>query len=299
MTAPIFWSAAALAILTIMPMERWSNFQFGYLIVSEIFTLSAAALRVARVSWLPKWSNGVGIAIASLGIGGLIWVTKDFSMNLSVLFIWVALFAALNFSIRSFLYLIAFLGIEYGFLLIVIHDAAPVERWLQIIGTSLVAGGTVALLIDELRDSSLQDPLTKLANRRAWASKLEDAHKQAIRTRSPLSVAMIDLDDMKEINDEQGHAAGDRLLRTLGSKWPKLLRSGTQLARIGGDEFSIIAPETTQSELETTVIRLRESTPEITFSIGIASFDGKESSDNLIARADKLMYKMKFDKTAD
>lgn len=299
MTAPIFWGAAALAILTIMPMERWTDFQFGYLIVSEIFALSAATIRVAHVSWVPPWSNGVGITIASLGVGGLIWVTKNYSMNLSVLFIWVALFAALNFSIKSFVYLIAFIGIEYGFLLIAIHDSAPVERWLQIMGTSLVAGGTVALLIDELRDNSLQDPLTKLANRRAWTAKLEEDRKQAIRSGLPLSVAMIDLDDMKQINDEQGHAAGDRVLRVLGSKWPKLLRSGTQLARIGGDEFSIIAPETTQSELQTTITRLSESTPEITFSVGIACFDGTESAESLIARADKLMYKMKFDKTAE
>lgn len=199
MTAPIFWGAAAVAILTIIPMENWSRFQLGYLIVCEIVSLGATVLRITRVPWLPSWSNGAGITLAALGIGGLIWVTKDYSMNLSVLFIWIALFAALNFSLKSFLYMLTFIGIEYGFLLIVIKDAGSIERWLQIIGTSLVAGGTVALLIDELRDNSLRDPLTKLANRRAWTHKLEDERSQSLRTGSPLSVAVIDLDDMKEI----------------------------------------------------------------------------------------------------
>lgn len=106
-------------------------------------------------------------------------------------------------------------------------------------------------------------------------------------------------ENVRCINDEFGHAAGDRLLQTVGSKWPKLLRAGTQLARIGGDEFSIVAPETTSSELEVTIARLSQSTPEVTFSVGITSFDGMESADNLIGRADKLMYKMKFEKTIE
>lgn len=296
-TAPIFWGGGAVAILTIIPMEHWDRFQLTYLIIAELFTLGATALRIFNSSWQPMWSRAVGIVVASLGISGLIWITKNFSMNLSVLFIWVALFAALNFTIKTLVYVIGLIGVEYATVLIASHSGAPIERWLEIIGTALVSGGTVSLLVAELRRNSLQDPLTKLPNRRAWTSRLEEQISQASRSSLPLSIAIIDLDQMKETNDNFGHIAGDQILKTIGSVWPSLLRSGSQLARIGGDEFSIIAPDTDVIGLEAAILRMKNATPEITFSVGIATWDGAESIEHLVSRADKLMYKMKIEKS--
>lgn len=295
-TAPIFWGGGAIAILTIIPMEHWNRFQLAYLIISELFALCATAVRIFKNSWQPKWSNGAGIGVASVGISGLIWITKNFSMNLSVLFIWIALFAALNFSIRSLAYVIGLISVEYAIVLTVSHSGAPIERWIEIVGTAIVSAGTVSLLVDELRRNSLQDPLTKLPNRRAWAAKLEEQINQASRSSLPLSIAIIDLDQMKQINDNLGHAAGDQVLKTIGSVWPTLLRGGSQLARIGGDEFSIIAPDTDVTGLETAILRMSNATPEITFSVGISTWDGIETIDQLVGRADQLMYKMKIEK---
>ena len=192
--------------------------------------------------------------------------------------------------------MIGLISVEYAIVLTVSHSGAPIERWIEIVGTAIVSAGTVSLLVDELRRNSLQDPLTKLPNRRAWASKLGEEINQASRSSLPLSIAIIDLDQMKQINDNLGHAAGDQVLKTIGSVWPTLLRGGSQLARIGGDEFSIIAPDTDVTGLETAILRMSNATPEITFSVGISTWDGIETIDQLVGRADQLMYKMKIEK---
>lgn len=292
-TAAIFWGSGALAILTILPMEPWNKLQLGYLLVAEIFALTATILRATHQQWAPKWSTSVGVVVGTIGIGGLVWITNQYSMNLSVLFIWIAIYSALNFSLKSSMYLIGFEGIVYGVVLFLTHGSAPIERWLQIMGTSTVAGGTVSLLVSELRIGANQDALTKLPNRRQWNEKLNEELERAKRNSSCLSVAMIDIDGMKEINDERGHLAGDDVLKTIGSKWAPLMRKGTLIARIGGDEFAAIAPDSTKEDLELIVMRLSQATPEISFSVGIAEWNYTEGLDELLNRADHNMYKMK------
>jgi Diguanylate cyclase, GGDEF domain len=95
-------------------------------------------------------------------------------------------------------------------------------------------------------------------------------------------------------NDTYGHQAGDQLLRSATETWRSLLRSSDLLARCGGEEFAVLLPSSTLGEAVEVVDRLRAATPLAqTFSAGVALWHGTETSDQLVARADKALYQAK------
>jgi diguanylate cyclase (GGDEF)-like protein len=146
----------------------------------------------------------------------------------------------------------------------------------------------------QLSQLSRVDELTGLPNRRAWSAELPVAIERARRDRVELSIALLDLDHFKRFNDEFGHQAGDRLLKGAAAAWSAQLRAVDQLARYGGEEFIVLLPGAT-AELATGVLeRLRGATPAgQTFSAGVATWDGTETSEDLIARADQALYQAK------
>jgi diguanylate cyclase len=143
----------------------------------------------------------------------------------------------------------------------------------------------------QLRDLATIDELTGLPNRRGWATALSVAMEQARRDDAPLSVALIDLDHFKRFNDELGHQAGDRLLRGAAAAWRDALRGADQIARYGGEEFVVLLNHTDATAAEAVLDRLRAVTPAgQTFSAGVATWIAPETSDELIARADRALY---------
>lgn len=149
-------------------------------------------------------------------------------------------------------------------------------------------------LLRSLSASASRDQLTGLTNRRGWDGLL--AKEMAIsRSRgTPLSVAIIDLDRFKDYNDLNGHPAGDRLLRTAASAWTAAIRQGDELARWGGEEFTLLLPDCGGACALEVVERLRRSTPGgETCSAGIAAWDGRESAIELFERMDEALYAAK------
>lgn len=145
--------------------------------------------------------------------------------------------------------------------------------------------------LEELADT---DDLTGLPNRRGWNRELEIALSTAQRRRSPLCIALIDLDRFKNVNDERGHQAGDRLLKEAAASWRSTLRPADVLARPGGDEFTLVLPDCDVDRAFGVLDRLRQATPrEHTCSIGVAEWDGREGSQELVARADEALYSAK------
>jgi diguanylate cyclase (GGDEF)-like protein len=146
----------------------------------------------------------------------------------------------------------------------------------------------------QLRKLARVDELTGLPNRRSWSSELPHAIERARRDGTPLAVAMIDLDYFKRFNDEYGHQAGDRLLKGAAAAWTGQLRTVDQLARYGGEEFIALLPGCRADEAVEILRRLREATPAgQSFSSGVALWDGAETSEEMIARADKALYEAK------
>ena len=145
-----------------------------------------------------------------------------------------------------------------------------------------------------VRQLSRTDELTGLPNRRAWNAELPAAVERARRDGAGLAVAMIDLDHFKRFNDEYGHPAGDRLLKSAAAAWSEQLRGTDHLARYGGEEVIALLPGADTGAAVQVLRRLMTVTPlGQTFSAGLAQWDGVETSDELVARADAALYKAK------
>ncbi|MBI5658101.1 MAG: diguanylate cyclase [Nitrosomonadales bacterium] len=148
------------------------------------------------------------------------------------------------------------------------------------------------------------DQLTGALNRRGLDETLEREIKRAERQQSPVSLAMLDIDNFKQLNDTLGHQVGDRALVHLTKVIKDTLRPTDAVARYGGEEFLIILPDTELAEAIEIITRLqRELTRKfflhgnerllITFSAGVALRAGEETAEDMIERADKAMYQAK------
>ena len=118
--------------------------------------------------------------------------------------------------------------------------------------------------------------------------------RRAARSNEPLLVAMIDLDNLKTLNDTKGHAAGDLLLRESAASWSQAVRDTDFVARLGGDEFAVLLPNCTEADADAVIDRMRQAMPGgHRFSVGIARWDGEETILSFISRADAALYRDK------
>jgi diguanylate cyclase (GGDEF)-like protein/PAS domain S-box-containing protein len=146
-------------------------------------------------------------------------------------------------------------------------------------------------LLNQVQEMARHDQLTGLPNRRALEEQLPRAMAWARRRRSPLSLAILDIDHFKDYNDTHGHLAGDEVLRACARAWDSELRGEDTIVRFGGEEFLVLLPDTSVEEAAEIVERLRTKTPMgQTCSAGLAGWDGSESIDELLRRADDALY---------
>ena len=162
-------------------------------------------------------------------------------------------------------------------------------------------------LTGELHDLASTDALTGLPNRRQLMTALEREMKLASRSGRPLSLALVDVDRFKSVNDRFGHNAGDQVLKAIADELRRVTRGGDLLGRFGGEEFAILMPDTNIKEAEFACERLRASiagreiglddgtTIRVTISTGVAPLAGEEESAPFIARADSALYTAKAD----
>jgi diguanylate cyclase (GGDEF)-like protein len=153
-------------------------------------------------------------------------------------------------------------------------------------------------LADELQELARLDPLTCIANRRAFDEHLDAAFAHARRTSTPLSVAVVDLDYFKRRNDTLGHAAGDVCLKAFAAQLAQLCRADDVVARIGGEEFAIIMPDTEETDAaqlcRRIAMRVRYGCcagDPLTFSAGVAALDGTmQHPSTIVDHADRALY---------
>jgi diguanylate cyclase (GGDEF)-like protein/PAS domain S-box-containing protein len=149
-------------------------------------------------------------------------------------------------------------------------------------------------LLTSLERLALTDQLTGLPNRRAWEEALQRELARADRDGNPVCVAVIDLDEFKRFNDDNGHQAGDALLTEAAYAWQRQLRASDLLARYGGEEFAAVIPAWPLETAGAVVERLRLATPAgLTASAGLAGWDRKETAAQLFGRADAALYEAK------
>ena len=181
----------------------------------------------------------------------------------------------------------------------IMHDT---QSFLQLIG------GNIRKLSEELnqvRVLSLTDDLTQLPNRRAFLRRIKDEMYRAKRDETLLTLAIMDLDMFKNINDNFGHAVGDEILRVYARDILSVFRRYDMVARYGGEEFVVLLPNTDKEGAErafnkvhnkvaeTTITNNNEIIKVPTFSAGLAIFYPDETPESLINRADNALYKAK------
>lgn len=189
---------------------------------------------------------------------------------------------------------------------VVVTPSTSVRRVpVEVTVTAMVASLLAAMaertrLITGLVDLAHTDELTGLANRRRLFDALDQEITRARRSARPFSVAMVDLDHFKRYNDTFGHAAGDELLRRFAFRMTRRVRAQDLVARYGGEEFCLVLPETEGHGALALVEKLRRAgTGEdplgrrVTFSAGVATWDGVEASEDLVLRADGALYRAK------
>ena len=161
-----------------------------------------------------------------------------------------------------------------------------------------------AKLYQQALKAALRDELTDFGNKRALAASLHREAELSIRHNSPLSVVMLDVDHFKAINDCYGHIAGDSILKDLASTIKKCARQSDLCFRYGGEEFLLILDNTDKQQAFFVAERIRKTVAEhsylfngkiipLTISLGAATFDQKETLENLQSRADKALYQAK------
>ena len=158
---------------------------------------------------------------------------------------------------------------------------------------------------DQLNQTATTDELTGLANRRSFMRSLDIELERARRSSSPLTMAIIDIDHFKRVNDTYGHPAGDEVLRSLAATIKGAMRLTDIVGRLGGEEFAILMPDTDVRAAHSVCDRLRELSAgtaiclgmageiSVTLSCGIALLKPEERGDHWVSRADGALYDAK------
>jgi diguanylate cyclase (GGDEF)-like protein len=167
-----------------------------------------------------------------------------------------------------------------------------------------------ARLIDKLSTQASQDPLTELPNRAVIIEKIERClGRYNINDKYHFAILFVDLDRFKQVNDNLGHQVGDELLKQVGRRLQGVVRPRDSIGRYGGDEFLVLLEDVSQVQANLTAQRVRDVLGisytiegheiDIGASVGIAINDGASNVQDLINKADKLMYEEKKKKLRD
>lgn len=244
-------------------------------------TMPSAGLQVAAVAG--TLANSVLVANCTTDYGA--------ALN-SFAYLWIGIYAGMFFSQREVRVQCAVVVVASGVALELSGLPGMVTAWVMVAGSSVLASETLARLNSRLRTQLITDSLTGLLNRAGFVAAARRVFGLADRGGMPVSVALIDLDGFKQVNDLQGHAAGDELLVELGEAWGKELRGSEVLARLGGDEFALVLAGAGHEGAADAIERLRDVSP-VAWSVGVVEWRRGETLDRAMARADEELYRAK------
>ncbi len=264
---------------------------------------------MAYLERLPRWGRFLAGTVAVGAIGALDYLS-GYQVSLAALYVVPILLAAwyidrtAAFALAALSAAAAFVSDEMG--------GKPYPNWLYAAAdftSALCVNVILAVLLSSLklaleREKQLArtDPTTGVFNGR-WFRELLDTEIERLRRYHRIfSLAYLDLDGFKVLDDTHGHATGDAMLRTVAETVKRHLRAADVLARLGGDEFAILLPETSAAAAESVVAKLIEAihgsvddpSRAVTFSVGLVTFAAAPSGTHEALRlADELMYQAK------
>lgn len=248
---------------------------------------------------------------------------------LLLVYILVFIFGIFRLNIRQFMFISVFSLLTYGIDIILLHIFHPYKvnfhieslQWgilsLVLIAFSIVAGYISSIrqnlstsraelqkAVSIIREMAIRDDLTGFFNRRHLMELIEYERNRCGRTGSVFSLAMLDIDRFKSINDKYGHQAGDQALKTFAAIIRKAMRSSDFCGRYGGEEFLIVLTQTSTDGAKVFAERLRQLIEKnvfaelgddirVTASLGLAQYRLTEEIEKTIHRADTALYEAK------
>jgi diguanylate cyclase (GGDEF)-like protein len=249
------------------------------------------ALLMVGLIGLPDYLLGVGVSFAILYAAPVGLVTWYIGRRNGVAIAVISSLSSLG----------AYIGADY----LHTHPVRLVWHGIMTFGFLLLG----AMLLDTIRHLlqtqarlARTDPITQLLNARGFAEQLRTFLRLAGRSGKPVSLACLDLDNFKQVNDSYGHAAGDAVLKEFAEGLTSSLRSTDAVARIGGDEFAVLLPFTDESGARAAIAKMRETlqrTPiclryGLGYSIGCATFlNAPQVPEQAMKVVDLLMYEAK------
>jgi diguanylate cyclase (GGDEF)-like protein len=240
--------------------------------------------QIARRQWW-LWSSGMMVTllltlgVASFAFPGLLSETEAFySLNL-------------NLAIRGLV------GLVLLFNVYTVYQQLLIYRIQNKLTDQVEALGKMEVRTEEVYKLAVLDPLTGLNNRRSGEQRLAEEISRAQRHCRPLTILLLDLNGLKNLNDKFGHAAGDELIRQFAARLSKAIRGSDLAVRQGGDEFLVLLPECRPDEVRHVLGRLRGVNVDcngqliaLSFSAGWTDFKPGESTEDLLKRADDALY---------
>jgi len=262
-----------------------------YINKSSSFFIDLAAILLVGIIGIIDHLTGIEIVVTVLYLFPVLLVTWYGGLFRGIVISIISILVWFTADITS--------GHQYSSMLISIFDAAGI--W----GTMFI----LVVILSKLRSTmerervfSRTDFLTGAFNLRAFSEILEIEISRTVRYQRNLSLAYLDIDDFKQINDLHGHSVANKLLGLIIDTIRSNLRITDIIGRVGGDEFAILLPEANLEQALTVMTKvqnnlaaqLKQQNWNITFSIGLVNCTGQScTSDDLLKEADKLMYEVK------
>jgi diguanylate cyclase (GGDEF)-like protein len=263
------------------------------------FTCAGLAAALAALLWLvgdslgrPALSGAVILGVLAISVIVATAATPQGATLTAFAYLLVAVYTAHFFSHREARLHAVLVSVAYGVAVLVNDVPRTGATYVIVMGTVWASVIVLGSQVSQMRIQADTDQLTGLLNRAGFRAAADREHALATRTGMPLAMVVLDLDGFKATNDRAGHAAGDRLLADLASRWRASLRTCDILGRHGGDEFVLLLPATTAAQAEIALDRLRASTP-VAWSAGVAMWEKDEGMEACMARADLGLYRVK------
>lgn len=199
--------------------------------------------------------------------------------------------ASMNRAVRGLI------GLVLIFNAYTIYQQVTVKRLRRDFSRKITEMQILQVRAEEFERLAQVDALTGLSNRRFASERLASEAERSKRYGHPLTVVSFDLDNFKQINDTYGHPAGDHVLKHFAQRLQSTIRKSDIAARMGGDEFLVLLPECTTSQVNILLARLRPMETEcggskinICFSAGWVGYEKGESTEQFLERADRVLY---------
>jgi diguanylate cyclase (GGDEF)-like protein len=284
-------AGARLAVMaTVASSERLPEV-LGAGLAAVALTLAAATLALG--DRLPRWTLAAGVA-ATLVLDSVIVAASRSGVDAlghSTAYAWLMVYVALFFPAAAGWFAVL-VGAACGLGLLASGFPGLLGGWLMVTVSTAVVGQVLCRLSRAVRGHLSTDFLTGALNRGGLAAAAARAAGRTRQHTEAMSVAVLDLDAFKAVNEREGHAGGDRLLVEATTAWREAMRGDDVLARTGGDEFVLVMPRTSPEQAELVLDRLRRAHP-VQWSAGVARWQPGEPLDRCLVRADARLYAAK------